>query len=447
MEHLEGGSKVEPTPSEEQEKSLKKIITWVKDSKTSPLLSGSDVWKRYGIILNGRAGTGKSYLTSVLVKRLVKDLRWSKNNIVMCAPTNQAVKVQVGLGTGLKCCTIYSLLGLTMKEEEEKLVLHKTESASDTKYKIVILDECGMLNAELLEYIRESMLRGVLYVFIGDNEQLNPIGEERSKVWDMFKTLTLTKVMRHDNQILELANKIRDSQTEVEKVSITANNDRKQGIWVVEGENFENRIRKYAKAGKFTTRSRALAWRNVRLDELNRWVREEIHGVEAIRRARYIIGDRLLFMSPMSVEDVKGRKVDIITNDEAVVKEISIRTHATLPSVKVYALLLYSYGRSMVVETVHEDSEKELDTILSNIAADAKKPGEGGLWKKFWGIKKSLANFKYSYAITVHRAQGSSYENVFVDARDILRNPNKNECRRCLYVGVTRPTKKLFIAR
>jgi hypothetical protein len=50
------------------------------------------------------------------------------------------------------------------------------------------------------------------------------------------------------------------------------------------------------------------------------------------------------------------------------------------------------------------------------------------------------------YGATVHRAQGSTYETVWVDYQDILKNRNRREAFQCLYVACSRPTTKLLLA-
>lgn len=52
--------------------------------------------------------------------------------------------------------------------------------------------------------------------------------------------------------------------------------------------------------------------------------------------------------------------------------------------------------------------------------------------------------FKYSYSGTVHRNQGSTYDHVFIDLKDIMLNRKKAEMFKCLYTAVTRSAKNLY---
>ena len=48
--------------------------------------------------------------------------------------------------------------------------------------------------------------------------------------------------------------------------------------------------------------------------------------------------------------------------------------------------------------------------------------------------------------MTVHKSQGSTYNRVFVDMKDIIkRNPKERESYQCLYTAVTRASKEIHV--
>ena len=59
-------------------------------------------------------------------------------------------------------------------------------------------------------------------------------------------------------------------------------------------------------------------------------------------------------------------------------------------------------------------------------------------------LREQFARVDYAYATTVHRAQGSTYDTVFVDHRD-LRVCRGDEQEALLYVAVTRPARRLAL--
>ena len=93
---------------------------------------------------------------------------------------------------------------------------------------------------------------------------------------------------------------------------------------------------------------------------------------------------------------------------------------------------------------LHPDSQKTFDEACQDLAHKAK--ANPRLWKNFWELKELFHDVKYAYAITAHRAQGSTYHTVFVDYVDILYNRNRKEAFQCLYVACSRPTTRLYLA-
>jgi ATP-dependent exoDNAse (exonuclease V) alpha subunit len=62
-------------------------------------------------------------------------------------------------------------------------------------------------------------------------------------------------------------------------------------------------------------------------------------------------------------------------------------------------------------------------------------------------VRDKLAQVKYNYAITAHKSQGSTYENVIVIEPDIDANSKIVERNRIKYVAYTRAKSLLFIVK
>jgi hypothetical protein len=58
-------------------------------------------------------------------------------------------------------------------------------------------------------------------------------------------------------------------------------------------------------------------------------------------------------------------------------------------------------------------------------------------------ILNKYAHINYGYAITVHKSQGSTFENAFIDIRDIITNNNKLETAKMLYTSITRASNTI----
>ncbi len=68
------------------------------------------------------------------------------------------------------------------------------------------------------------------------------------------------------------------------------------------------------------------------------------------------------------------------------------------------------------------------------------------LWKEWNKIfNEPYANVNIGCSISCHKSQSSTYFNVFVDADDILNNPNNDEAKRCIYTALTRASNEIHI--
>ena len=79
---------------------------------------------------------------------------------------------------------------------------------------------------------------------------------------------------------------------------------------------------------------------------------------------------------------------------------------------------------------------------LENIITYIMKP----LWKQWANIFiDPFAVVDYGNSITTHKCQGSTYFNSFIDLDDMLKNTNIDECKRCIYTALGRPSNELHI--
>lgn len=66
------------------------------------------------------------------------------------------------------------------------------------------------------------------------------------------------------------------------------------------------------------------------------------------------------------------------------------------------------------------------------------------IWKDWQeNVIDRFAQLNYGYAITVHKSQGSTFKNVFIDIMDIFENNNQQERLKCLYTAITRSSHSL----
>jgi ATP-dependent exoDNAse (exonuclease V) alpha subunit len=395
------------------------------------------------IVLDGPAGSGKTYCIKELVNR-------TKGRMVFTAPTNKATKELRRSVTSdayrPECRTIFSLLGLKLEANGELKELSEPEEPIDlSKYLAVVVDEGGMVNSRLWQYIRTTAAdQGIKFIFMGDPAQIPPVGERESPIWKVENRISLAKVMRHDNQILQLATSIRKVVDHpAPPLSIQSNNAGGEGVWKMAQKDFMARVYEVAVVGGFSKpeHAKAIAWRNSTVETLNRSIRFALYGDEATERF-WLPEDRIIMLQP--AKDLEGHTI-AHTDDEGVVTRVGEQWHPEYPEYKTWALsVTFDDNSTQVIRLIHPDSLQSWQREKERLAQEARY--EPRKWKSFWAFIEAFHQARHAYAITGHRAQGSTYIQAFVDYKDILLNRTKYEAMRVLYVAVSRPKKELYLA-
>ena len=279
---------------------------------------------------------------------------------------------------------------------------------------------------------------------MGDIAQLPPVKEVQSPIWVVdWPRATLSKVMRHDNQILKLVTHIREKAAQFNpSITIASDNANGEGVWKLTAKTFKDSMYKAATEGWFAdgTKAKVIAWRNVRVAEYNQLIRMAIYGAEA-RPGHFMPGERIIAAAPC----MRGDDVLLATDDEAFVESSTECLHPVEGHYKTLELKCLTEGKKSIrLWVIHPDAVDGYNADCDALAHEAKKNPK--LWKKFWELKELFHEVKYAYAITAHRSQGSTYETCFVDYQDILYNRNRKEAFQCLYVACSRPTTRLFLA-
>lgn len=386
----------------------------------------------------GYAGTGKTSCMREVARRVGA----SNARFAYTAPTNKAAKVLreiVGSAS-----TIYSLLGLRVdKNGETKQIAHgKPVDLSDLD--VIVVDEASMVNEHLFHLLSDIADKfNLKVVFMGDPAQLPPVKESESLALQGETGIQLTKVMRHDNQILALVSEIRQVIfSPAPSVNIKSNNSAGEGVWKLSKLDFKKEIFAAASRGEFADghTTKVISWRNVKVDEYNQIARAAIFGAAA-QPGFFLVGDRVVAAGPCERND----ELLLHTDDEAIVEGVIECKHPLEPKYHALELKCRTEENQLIrLLVIHPISQQQHDNDCELLAHEAR--GNPKLWRRFWDLKDLFHPMKFAYAITAHRSQGSTYRNVFVDFQDTLYNRNRKEAFSCLYVACSRAQKKLYLA-
>ena len=102
-----------------------------------------------------------------------------------------------------------------------------------------------------------------------------------------------------------------------------------------------------------------------------------------------------------------------------------------------------------------KQDERELNAINKALNEDGANSGEKTnkyiTMSQLFGhylshiITSSYLDIDYGYALTVHKSQGSTYEDVYVEYNNILSNRKEIEKLKLLYTAITRSANKLYV--
>lgn len=286
---------------------------------------------------------------------------------------------------------------------------------------IGFIDESSMLDEKQFEDLKEIFPTLVLF---GDPAQLAPVGQSGEMVFDKFKDkrkITLSRVHRQtqDNPILDLAHALGDDNIGFETFERMVEEAAARDDRVVLGQRVESDM---------MARSPVLVWRNA----------TRIRLIHAFRAAFDAPADELLPGEPLICDGIelplKHRK-----------KRIDLEARGLIKGAQVIYL---GPGRKPGFSRLHVIGAEEPQVSAASIVK-IEMPDEEEPFIPF--AARMGAAFLHGSAVTIHKAQGSQWENVQVFAPDIFAaaRMGRSEAgqplwKRLAYVAITRAEKRLF---
>lgn len=366
------------------------------------------------MILTGGPGTGKTtvvkglvevyaelYGISLNINEYVKQEKPFPVNLV--APTGRAAK-RLAESTGLPAMTIHRLLGFTGKEKEE-------ESDRQIECRLLIVDEMSMVDTWLAHQLLKSLGEDVQVVFVGDQDQLPPVGPGQvlkdllaSK---QIPTVELTDVYRQaeGSTIIEIAHQI--------KKGIVPNNIQDKtsdrSFIAASAEQVPSVVTQIVKSALLKGQSirdiQVLApmYKGAAgIDRLNKEIQELVNPNDGNRKeiqfgeVVYRIGDKVLQLVNQPDKNVfngdMGEIISIIHSNETVEKQ---------------DLIVVSYDG---IEVEYQKSDLNQITL--------------------------------AYCCSIHKSQGSEFQTVIMP---VVRSYSKMLRRNLLYTGITRAKNFLIL--
>jgi len=406
-----------------QQAAVEKIKEWF--SKDSPIF----------FVLSGRAGTGKS----TIISEVIRSLKLKEGEVKYLAPTGKAVSVLRSKGIPqamtihkyvyrfngsnsklmkslndkseiIRLCDegqhdaaraiLDNIAEVNRKRKQPKLYFASRKVNGLSRTKLIVVDEASMINDDEIEDI---ISLNVKVIFVGDNAQLPPVEGTNSMMQNPDAQITEIHRQGKDSNIIKFANLI------MENKDLSFLNDWKdtEDVHVIYDIG----------VGDFDAFIKSRQWQFLTVTN-----REKDH-INA--RARSLLG-YANHKFPMKGEILLARgghrDTGIVNGIQGEVLDDFVEfdleyNGAVFGSIQGRVKLLDGTNKIVTVTM-------KRNAFISGNLYDFEH------WESLW---------EYGYAMTVHKSQGSSWENVFYVYEDCL------DCDQNLnYTAVTRASKNLI---
>ena len=366
------------------------------------------------LVITGGPGTGKT----TTINTIIRYFEMEGMDIFLAAPTGRAAK-RMTEATGFEAKTIHRLLELNsaLSEDDTRKANFERNQENPLEADVVIIDEMSMVDIQLFQALLKAILPGTRLILVGDVDQLPSVGPGQV-LRDLmnsraFPMVTLEKIFRQAGQSDIVVNAHRINRGE----QITLDNKSKD-FFLLERNDvnviykhmiqlIQDMLPRYVGATSFDIQVLTpMRKGSLGCETLNEILQRYLNPADPHKK-EHAYGNTVFR---------EGDKVMQIKNNYQIEWEIVGRYN--IPIDKGMGVFNGDMGRV-----------KEINDTMSTLLVEF----DDGRRVNY--PFSALEELELSYAITIHKSQGSEYPAVILP---LLGGPRMLFNRNLLYTGITR---------
>ena len=358
-------------------------------------------------LLSGVAGTGKSYCTEQIARHYTSKYK----TVAATATTHKAAEVLArSMPTPIKTSTIHSHCNMRMVRNGAETLFVQDTRKEIKKADLLIIDEFSMLQDDVLKVVERLHAAGTKILFVGDASQLIMDSKAIDNIsLDSVSSYLLEPIRQSLDSDIALYSKMA-SQYILGKSS-------KPDI------PYGKEILKYSTHKEFITAWKdsmvedkiILAYQNKTVSTYNRNIKQKY----MFQSEEFAVGNMITLRS--SVHTNNGG----LLFNKARIKIEGIEMDHDGNSYKI------RYNKASN-DFFRVPKTKAWFKSITQQYIDAKE------WAKYYAIDDFFCEVHHAEAQTTHSSQGDTYEEVFIDGRDLMHMKTMDDLERAIYVAISR---------
>ncbi len=365
-------------------------------------------------VITGGPGTGKT----TIIKNIIDLYKNEGKKVVLCAPTGRAAK-RMTETTGQDAKTLHRLLQIS-KIDDAKYINEELD-IQPIDADVVIVDETSMIDLALMKYLLMGIYQGTKLVLSGDVDQLPSVGPGSilkdiiaSKkinviVLDkIFRQAAKSKIVLNAHRVNAGKYFVEDQDEKLEKDFFFVQENNQERILNFVLSLYQDGLEKFENYDEFKSVQIITPSKkgDVGTRELNKRIQELVNPANAKKQEKSV--GALVYREGDSVMQIKNN-YDI------------------------------AWEQNGEISSGIFNGEMGTITKISNISETVEVNYDGKIATYQFS---ELEQIEHSYAITVHKSQGSEFDVVILP---IVRLSPMLLTRNLLYTAITRAKKLLIV--